>query len=535
MTRRSWWGLGVIVTIACAAPEVVPPQFKTGPAQAPPIAAEALMPPAEGVVAAEIEGAIAASAGRSSDAPLALSVEEATLLALQNNRDLRVQSFGPVVAGTFARIEQGVFDPELFLDAQYRRERASQTARATGERFDVEGSSTDVSLGIRQRFSTGTDVEAVFGHQLDESDLTPTLQQARVGLTVTQALLRGLGPAVNLAAVRQAELEAEASEYQLTAFTQSLVADTETAYWTYALAEQEIAIFERSLEVARKEASDIEDRIDVGLLPELEVAAAKAEVARREQALIDANSRLEEARLRLNRLVNSDPTGSLGVLFEVTSPPRPEPDEIPLTDVPSRLELADRYRPDLAEARLRRRQNRLQTVVTRNGVLPRLDFFVALGKSGFAEAFGASFDNLGEPTYDVTAGVSLSQFLGNRAAVGRDLAAHANLRQADAAVENLRQFAFFEVRLALNELDRARAQVNATATTRALQERAVVAEKERFEVGTGTALAVAQAQRDLLASQIDEVRAVVDYRRALIRLYEAEGTLLLRRGITVAR
>jgi outer membrane protein TolC len=43
---------------------------------------------------------------------------------------------------------------------------------------------------------------------------------------------------------------------------------------------------------------------------------------------------------------------------------------------------------------------------------------------------------------------------------------------------------------------------------------------------------VAQAQRDLLVSQIAEVRAVIQYRIALIRLFLAEGSLLSRRGIS---
>jgi outer membrane protein TolC len=52
-------------------------------------------------------------------------------------------------------------------------------------------------------------------------------------------------------------------------------------------------------------------------------------------------------------------------------------------------------------------------------------------------------------------------------------------------------------------------------------------------VGDSTCLLVAQAQRDLLESQIDEVDAVIAYRLALIQLYLAEGTLLGRRGFTV--
>lgn len=40
-----------------------------------------------------------------------------------------------------------------------------------------------------------------------------------------------------------------------------------------------------------------------------------------------------------------------------------------------------------------------------------------------------------------------------------------------------------------------------------------------------------QAQRDFIASQLDETRAMVAYLNALIDLYVSEGTLLERRGV----
>ena len=50
-------------------------------------------------------------------------------------------------------------------------------------------------------------------------------------------------------------------------------------------------------------------------------------------------------------------------------------------------------------------------------------------------------------------------------------------------------------------------------------------------MGKSTSFLVAQAQRDLLASRIAEVRAIVNYLKALIDLYRQDGSLLERRGI----
>jgi outer membrane protein TolC len=463
---------------------------------------------------------------------LELSIEQAVLLSLERNRDLAVARLAPVIAGAFEDIERGRFEPELFGDASFTREESLETARSTGEQFSVSGDDAALSGGVRQELPSGTTIELGVEQDRTISDRVPEQQAARVGLTVTQALLRGARPAVALASVRQAELDTQASRQELRGFTEALLADTEIAYWQYQLARRTIEIVERSLEVARQQSDQIMQRIDVGVLPRTEAAAVRSEVARREQALIDARSDLRAARLRLRRLMNLElePANPAAELIATTEATIPTAD---LDDPAPRTQLARRLRPDLAEARLRLEQDRLETVRTRNGVLPRLDLFIALGKTGFSDTFAGSFEELDGSTYDVTLGLSFSQSLGRSAADGRLAAAIATRREGALAVANLEQLIELDVRLALNEARRTREQITATATTRELQEETARAELERFEVGAGTSLLVAQAQRDLLESRIAEASAVIDHRVALIRLELAEGSMLERRGIRV--
>jgi len=450
---------------------------------------------------------------------------------LRSNRDLRVQELNPVIAGTFEQLERGAFDPELFAEFTHFRERATETSRATEETFDTEGTETGFITGLSQPLPTGTALEVTAEHNRSTSNRAPDQDVARLGLSVTQQLLRGFGPSVNLAAVRQAELGTAASVYELRGFTEALIAEVEIAYWNYVLAVQGIEIVERSLAVANQQLEEIEQQIEVGLLPEIEAAAARAEVARREQALILAQSLREERRLRLLRFLGQDLAAR--DLAEPRAITPPEMVSQPILDLADRLELADRSRPDLGEARLRLEQERLETVVTRNGVLPRLEVFLTLRPTGYAESFGESLREFGGNTYDLAAGIRLSQALGNRSASARDLAARASRAQAAEAVANLRDLVRLDVRLAANEVERTRRQIAASAATRRFQEETSNAEQERFAVGASTALLVAQAQRDLLVSQIAEVEAVVNHRIALTRLYLAEGSLLERRGINV--
>lgn len=466
------------------------------------------------------------------DGPFGLSLEQAAVLALTRNRELAVQRLEPVIASSFELIERGAFDPELFAELGYSRATASETDRGTGEQFSVDAAGLGGEAGLRQRLPSGTDVELSVEQSRDVSDRSPEQQEARLGLSVTQALLQGFGPAVNLARVRQAQIDTVASLFQLRGFVEALLAEVESAYWRYVLAAEEIEIFERSLAVAEQQRDDVRERIDVGLLAPTESAATEAEVALRRQALIDARSQLLAQRLRLLRLLNIEMDGT-GFERQLSLSSDPTIANRPLVDLDERLELAQRLRPDLAEALLRLEQDRLEVIVTRNGLLPRLDLFAALGKTGFADTFAGSFEEIDSDTYDLTAGFRFSYFLGNDTARGLNRAAVATRAQAAGAIENLRQLIRLDVRLAAVELERARQLITASATTRRLQEATLAAEQERFDVGTSTTLLVAQAQRDLLAAEIAEVEAIVAYRLALIALYRAEGSLLERRGVTL--
>src|SRR5690606_30398142 len=209
------------------------------------------------------------------------------------------------------------------------------------------------------------------------------------------------------------------------AFVLALLRDVEIAYWELALASRRMEIHAESLAVAEQQLAEVEGRIEVGDLAPLDAAVTRAEVARRRQALIDAQAEREAARLRLARLVGVDPdAGSLTLAQELAIEPRPIEDES------AHRELALRMRPELNEARLRLEQNRFTTVVTGNGLLPRLDVFVQLAKTGFGSSFAEAASGVVEgPTYEAIVGLSFEQLLGNQIARAVDEAAHLRTEQ----------------------------------------------------------------------------------------------------------
>jgi len=475
--------------------------------------------------------------------PLKIGMREAILLAMENNRSLAVERMTPQITGTFEQEELAVFDPVFDAEASNRRAISDRLSRAGS---GIESSTVDSVTGLislSKLFPTGTTValEGSTGYT-DSSLYSDTLVTNRLGLTVTQALLEGLDIAANLARVHQARLDTLISQYELRGFTEILLEEVESNFWDYAVAQRQIEIYTNSSDLAEKQMAEIQERINLGDLAESELAAAQAEVALRRENLINARSTLAKERLDLLRLLNpvrktasfsngANQSRSIDwnrdiILEYDTSPPN-----IKLDDVDKHVDVALKMRPDLNQARLQIQQGELEVVKTKNGLLPKMDAFISFGKTGYAETFNRSSENVGGDSYDVTFGLIFQEPLPNRAARAQHTRAVISRKQLQEAMENLSQLVEVDVRSAYIEVTGAREQIAATAATRNFQEEKLRVETEKFRVGKSTSLLVGQAQRDFVASQIAEIEALANYLKALVRLYRLEGSLLERRGI----
>jgi len=461
---------------------------------------------------------------------LKITLPEAILMAVENNRSLSTQRLTVPIRETFEAEERAKFDPVFTAEAALSQ---------TDEKWPVaSGNGTEASestvyqgsLRIHQFFPTGTQVGIGIEHETaDSSRYADFFSETRLGLSVTQALLRGSGVDVNLIRLRQSRLQTEISRHDLRGFAEALVAEVENAYWEHALSQRQIQIFEESLKIAERQLQETQEMIQIGTLAEAELAAGQAEVAIQKQGLINAKSNLESTRLRLLQLLNPPGKGLYNRPLVLIHPPVLP--EIKLDDVAVHVRAALKMRPEIHQAILELEQESLELVYTRNGLLPKLDLFILLGKTGYADAFPGSLSDLSGGSYDASIGAVLEAPLFNRSAQAQYRRSALRKEQAEKALENLQQLIELDVRNALIEIERSREQIAAGTATRKLQEEKLRIEIEKFRVGRSTNLFVAQAQRDLLSSRINEVQALVTHLKALTLFYRMEGTLLARRGI----
>ncbi|MEI7437367.1 MAG: TolC family protein [bacterium] len=491
----------------------------------------AIMMLASPVLAGAARGPLASTGAVAvaTDVAITLSLREALLTSLENNTALRVQRWTPAIQKTYEQQAAAVFDPAVTAQAQ--KDRAYNTqAPPFSATNQANLDNLSGGVGITEFLPTGTRIVLQGITEVDSSTLYSDRQaSSQAGLSVAQSLLRGFGTSVNLASLRQARLDTQVTEYELRGYTETFVAQVETAYWSLALARRQLEIVKQSLALAERQRDEIAARIRVGKLSQVELKSAEAEVALRHEFLIDAQGTLEKRRLKIIQLVNPPGAGKWNLeVFLKDAPPVPRE---PLADVNTHVAVAMRMRPDINQARLSIQRGELEIIKTRNGLLPRLDAFVNLGKTGYGDSFGWATRDLNGDGNDLAVGLQFEYVLGNRDARAKHRRATYSLDQTREAMDNLKQLAEVEVRSAYVEVVRAREQVAATAAARQLQEDVMEAETGKLLVGKSTALLVAVAARDLLSSQITESLAIVTHLDAYIELYRLEGSLLERRGL----
>jgi outer membrane protein TolC len=469
------------------------------------------------------------SSARAGETNLSLSINQAVLLALEKNPAIALEKQVTPLARTFEQEQRAAFDPVLGFGLGRGKSDGLRMQTISTNRFNANSHTDGADLNLSALLPLGTRLAlggSVTNQVVNAADPFYT---ARLGVSAVQPLLRGAGTAANLARLRQARLDVQSSEYEFRGFAEAFVAQVESACWSLELARQRLEIGRASLKLAEDQFHETTERIRIGALAAVERAAAEAEVALRLQGVINAESALNANRLTMLRLLQSGrrmEAWDRDVAIRLPETPPEAPDAV-LAHVAQAL----RMRPEMNQALLALQRNELEVVKTRNGLLPRLDFFVSLGRSGYADSFGGAVRGEAGNGNDLAVGFTGDWPLGRRQGHAQLERATLTREQLRLALDNLRLLVQSDIRSAYVEVQRCLAQRAATAASRRLQAEKLRAESEKFSIGKSTAILVAQAQRDLAQAQLDEVQAAADCRAALINLYRLDGSLLLRRHL----
>ncbi len=471
----------------------------------------------------------------SSGKVIQLSLADALVLGLKNNPSLLVQRFNPALALEQIEAQRGAFDPTLTAGVQASKNRVPTSGGYVtasggyipGSRHFATIDSGNADVGVGEKLPTGTSIHA---------DISPTLNDSENGggqsstvngaITVTQALLQGASLQANLAGIEKARIGKKISDYVLRGEAMTIADDVVQAYWAYVLARQNVQILKTALNVARQQEAQTKELIRVGRTSPAELAPAVAQTAVTREQLVSAVGTGKIARLNLLSLIAPANRPFWRDKLTLTTPPYIASG--PVASLHEHTELALKMSPVLNQTRLQIEQGDLSVIQTRNGLLPVLNMFITMGKTGYAESFGPATENLNGSAYQLVGGLSFNYPIFNRTPTADYQSAVLSRDQEEAALANTVRSVELSVRTAYIQAQTDKQQITATAATTAAQAETLRATQGEFRVGESTAIQVSLAQSNLLSAQLSQAQAVVAYLDALSTLYLQEGSLLQR-------
>jgi outer membrane protein len=193
-----------------------------------------------------------------------------------------------------------------------------------------------------------------------------------MSLIYRQSWLQGFGVALNSRGIRIAEINTRASREAFRSQLFNLVVSVTNQYWNYTSARDELRLRQRALEITQKFREDTQYEISVGALAGVELPRAEAEVANRRQDLAIAQATMRQQADLLKEALShtEDPALEAAEIIPLDHMEVPEIEDLP----PLRTLLAGALenRPDVAIATFKDQTDALNLAGTTNPLLPSL-------------------------------------------------------------------------------------------------------------------------------------------------------------------
>jgi HAE1 family hydrophobic/amphiphilic exporter-1 len=469
---------------------------------------------------------------------LKLTRDEAVRMAMEHNPDLAVARFEPGVNDARVAAAQAVFLP-TFNSALLRNSNQTPPANLFSGESGITTDYWSGDAGLRQTLPWGgASYDVLFTSQRTTTDnpftsFTPSLTSS-LQAVLSQPLLRNFKTDALRSQVEIARRNRDIADLQVSERGAQVSADAEAAYWGLVVALASVSVQQRSLDLALELERTNRARVDVGQSPPLDLVAARAEVALRQENLIVARTTALQAEDTLRTLI-VDPkrTDYWSVRLDPAErqPPVTGPPDV---DAAVRRALGDRS--DVAQARKQIENSDTTISLARNQSLPDLRAqatYLANGQGGSRllrtngfpgtiigsenTAYGSVLGQVLASDYPTwTVGLTLSFPLGRSAEQANLARARIERDQAAARLRSLELSVVKEVRDAALRLEQNRQRIETATLGRELAEQRLDAEQKRFEVGMSTSFLVIQAQRDLAVARDNEQRSYLDFQLAVV-------------------
>jgi outer membrane protein TolC len=447
-----------------------------------------------------------------------------------------------------------IFDPVLNLSLDNGENNTPSSSALTGA--DIETTKNlGFTLGLSETLPIGGTLDVSLRSNRFESNSIYSSYNPRFNsvltFNLTQPLLKNFGIGSTRRNIRIAVNNRDISIFALKQTVIDLIYQTEEAYWNLVYSHQNLAVKEKSLQLAKDLLKQNEIQVKVGVSAPMDILTAQAEVAARESEVLLAQSQIQTYEENLRRILNiSQMTAALV--------PEDKPLFAPLAvDFNKFLLEALEKRPDIAQVRLDLKNKNIDVRYYRNQLLPSLDLtatyytsglsgdqiiwdgnpflpgskIVDTIKGGFNDSLSEAFKNTFR---NFSIGLQLSIPVLNTSARADMAQAKLKLQQSLLQLKKIESTIYSEVKQIVMDLGTNEKIVEATRISRELGEQKLLAEQKKLAVGLSTNYLVLQYQRDFSNAQIAELKSLIDYNLALSRVNRVLGSTLEKHQIEFA-
>ncbi len=303
--------------------------------------------------------------------------------------------------------------------------------------------------------------------------------------------------------VASANATQRSARIELNAQRAQLQLDVTSAYFDAALSDRLLAIAQSSLVQTQDLLKQTQLQQKVGNTSEFDLLRAQVSVSNQLPVVIQAQSARAVAYLRLKQLLNLPLDQRLALTTSVEDS----------TAAPPGVDLARAQSPDTVTEHRAPVREADEAVTAQKGLLkvahseriPTLSLSTAYSRVAYPNAGFPTWADF-NPNWTVTIATSFPIFLGGRIR-GDEMVAESNLRDAQARLEQARQGAALDSRVALNTLQQAEAALAASAGTASQAQRAYDIAQVRYREGISTQLELNDTRNQLAQALVNRAQA----------------------------
>lgn len=360
---------------------------------------------------------------------LYLSLQDCIALVLENNIDIEVQRYGPLLAeadllrarsgGTVRGVSTsvsagssgatgqnsattstvttggvstigtggpstGALEPVLSGTISAGHFTSPQTSTFITGTNSLVTRQEQANFTVTDNFLTGTNAQFNFRNTFtDQNNLRNVVNPSTTSqaeLVITQHLLQGFGVAVNNRNIRVARNNLRVSDLTFKQQVISSVSNVIGLYWDLVSFNEDVEVKKKALALAEKLYSDNKKQVEIGTLAPIEIIRAEAQVASTQQDLTVSETNVLQQETILKNAISRNGVASLEIA-EARIVPTDRiriPEKDPADAIQDLFGRALDGRPELAQLKIQFDNSKINLTGTKNALRPTLDAYVDL-------------------------------------------------------------------------------------------------------------------------------------------------------------